>query len=112
MKPQLHESEREAPGQRNDDLAVERGVGRELLAERAQLGEVAQQRTAVAAPKTELASVVLEHPAEAIPLRLVPPVRSDGDVVDEQRLLRRGRDGRARRRARLVRRPAARGGGA
>ena len=61
------------------DLAVERGVGRQQIAERAQLGEVAQQRPAVAAPERELAAVVLEHAAEAVPLRLVlPTVRPEG----------------------------------
>ena len=39
----------------------------------AQLREVAQERTAVARPEPQLAAGVLEHAAEAVPLRLVRP---------------------------------------
>ena len=46
--------------------------GKQLL-ERAQLGEVAQQRPRVARPEAKLAGSVLEQAAEAVPLRLVLP---------------------------------------
>ena len=76
----------------------------------AQLGEVAQQRPLVAAPERELAAVVLEHAAEAVPLRLVLPAVAVGQLADELGLHRREGDvwpghraegysrGRARRR--------------
>ena len=44
VEPRLHRVEVEHAVARDHDLAVERGVGREQLAERPQLGEVAQQR--------------------------------------------------------------------
>ncbi len=53
-------------------------MGRQQLAERAQLREVAEQRPAVARPERELAAVVLEHAAKAVPLRLVAPARRAG----------------------------------
>ena len=43
-----------------------------------QLREVAQQRPPVARPERELAAVVLEHAAEAVPLRLVLPASPAG----------------------------------
>src|SRR5438093_1702568 len=89
MEAQLHEIELEPPVLLDDDLAVERGVRRHPLTERTQLREVAKERTAVATPQTERTSVVLEHAAEPIPLRLVPDVRSGRHPFDEQRLLRR-----------------------
>src|SRR5438045_1574366 len=89
MQTQLHEIELEAALLRDDDLAVERGVRRKPLAQRAELWKVAKQRPSVAAPQAELAAIVFEDATEAVPLRLVPDVRSAGNVVDEQRLLRR-----------------------
>ena len=51
--------------------------GGKQVAERAQLGEVAQQRPLVPRPERELAAVVLEHAAEAVPFRLeLPAVRT------------------------------------
>ena len=78
MQPHLHRVEVELALARDHDLAVERRVGRQQLADRAQLGEVPQQRPAVARPQRDLAAVVLEHAAEAVPLRLVrhAPARS------------------------------------
>src|SRR5207253_1869170 len=97
MKTELHEIELEPALLLDHDLAVERGVRREPFAERAQLREVAQERAAVAAPEAELAAIVLEHAAEAVPLRLVPDVRPRRDLVDKERLLRRERDVRPSR---------------
>ena len=97
MKAVLHRVEVEASFPLDDDLAVERGVRGQQLAEGPQLREVAQQRTAVAAPERELAVVVLEHTAEAVPLRLVLPLRAGRYLLDQLRLLRRERDVRARR---------------
>ena len=73
VQAQLHRIEVEPPVARNHDLAVECGVGRKQVAERAQLREVAKQRPAVARPERELAAVVLEHAAKSVPLRLVLP---------------------------------------
>jgi len=73
MEPHLHRVEVEAAAPLDHDLAVDRRVGREPLAERAQLREVAEQRSPVPAPERQLAAVVLEHAAEAVPLRLVLP---------------------------------------
>src|SRR5512132_2597899 len=109
MEPHLHEIELETSLLLDDDLAVERGVGWQTLAERAELGEVAEERTAVAAPETKRATVVLEHTAEAVPLRLVPDVRPGRERLDEERLLRWERDVRARGRDDLVGRESARG---
>ena len=89
MEAVLHRVEVEVALALDDDLAVERGVRREQLAEWPQLGEVAQQRTSVAAPQRELAVVVLEHAAEAVPLRLVLPLRAGRYLLDQLRLLRR-----------------------
>jgi hypothetical protein len=72
----------EAAAALDHDLAVERRVGREEIAERPELREVAQQRPAVAAPEGELAAVVLQNPAEAVPLRLVLPV-AVGQLADQ-----------------------------
>ena len=95
MQPRLHRVEVEHAVARDHDLAVERGVGREQLAERRQLGEVAQERAAVARPERELAAVVLEHAAEPVPLRLVLPALAGGELADELRLHRREGDVRA-----------------
>ena len=75
MEPHLHRIEVERAVTRDHDLPVERRPRREQLAERPQLREVAQQRPLVARPQRQLAVDVLEHAAEAVPLRLVlPPV--------------------------------------
>ena len=91
VEPHLHRVEVETAVALDHDLAVERGVGREEVAERAQLGEVAEQRPLVPAPERELAAVVLEHAAEAVPLRLVLPAVALGQLADELCLHRRER---------------------
>src|SRR5581483_3990370 len=73
MQPRLQQVELEAAGLLEHDLAVERGVGRELVEQRAELGEVAQERAAVPAPYGRLGAVRLEHGPETVPLRLVLP---------------------------------------
>jgi hypothetical protein len=47
MQPKLHRVEVEHAVPRDHDLAVDRRVRREEIAERPQLGEVAEQRAAV-----------------------------------------------------------------
>jgi hypothetical protein len=91
VQAHLHRVEVEHAVALDHDLAVERGVGREELAERAQLGEVAEKRPTVPAPEGKLAAVVLEHTAETVPLRLVLPAVGGGQVSDELRL--HGREG-------------------
>ena len=95
VEPQLHRVEVEPALLRDHDLAVERGVGRKQLSERLELGEVAKQRALVARPERELAAVVLEDPAEAVPLRLVLPV-AGRKLLDELGLHRREWDVSAR----------------
>ena len=97
VQARLHRVEVELPAARDHDLAVERGVGRQQLAERAQLREVAEQRAPVARPERELAAVVLEHAAKAVPLRLVAPARLCRQLRDELGLHRRERNVRAGR---------------
>jgi len=89
MEARLHRVEVELPLARDDDLAVERGVGWKQLADLAQLREVPQQRAAVSRPESELAAVVLEDAAEAVPLRLLPPGALRGHLGDELGLHRR-----------------------
>src|SRR5688572_24691986 len=89
MQSVLHRVEVETALPLDDDLAVERGVRRQQLAEDPKLREIAKQRATVAAPQRELAVVVLEYAAEAVPLRLVLPLRSGRDLLDQLRLLRR-----------------------
>ena len=91
VQPQLHRVEVESPLLRDDDLTVESGVGRQQLAEGRELGEVAEKRPPVPAPKRELAAVVLEHAAKAVPLRLVLPV-AGRQLLDELGLHRRKRN--------------------
>ena len=107
VQAHLHRVEVEDAVARDHDLAVERGVGREQLAERAQLREVAQQRAPVARPERELAAVVLEHAAEAVPLRLVLPAVALGELADELGLHRREGDVRAGARDRRLSLPDA-----
>src|SRR5206468_11365924 len=83
VEAHLHRVEVESAVPRDHDLAVERGVWRHLLAQRTQLGEVAQQRPLVPRPERELAAVVLEHAAKAIPLRLVLPAVALGEGANE-----------------------------
>ena len=97
VEAHLHRVEVERAAAGDHDLAVERGVRRHQLAERPQLGEVAEQRPAVARPQRELAAVVLEHAAEAVPLRLVPPAAAGRKLGDELGLHRREGDVRAGR---------------
>ena len=66
--------------------------GGSVSAERTQLGEVAQQWPAVPAPERELAAGVLEHAAEAVPLRLVLPAVGLRQLGHELCLHRRERD--------------------
>ena len=96
MEPRLHRVEVERAVARDHDLAVERRVRRQQVAERAQLREVAQQRPLVARPERELAAGVLEHAAEPVPLRLVLPAVALGQLAHELGLHRRERDARAR----------------
>src|SRR5258708_3507484 len=91
MEPHLHGVEVERALALDHDLAVERGVRRKQVADRAKLREVAKERPAIAAPERDVAAVVLEHAAEAIPLRLVAPAVAGRQLVDELRLHRRER---------------------
>ena len=95
MEARLHRVEVELAVARDHDLAVERRVRRQELADRAQLREVAQQRPPVPRPERELAAVVLEHAAEPVPFRLVPPAALRRELRDELGLHRRERDVRA-----------------
>src|SRR2546425_8748528 len=92
VQAHLHRVEVESPAELDDDLSVERRVRWKQRSQRAELGEIAEERTAVAAPESELAAVVLQNAAEAIPLRLVLPAVSCGQLFDELRLHRRGPD--------------------
>src|ERR687887_1760028 len=91
MEAQLHRVEVEHSVAGDHDLAVDGGVGREEVAERSQLGEVAEQRPAVPRPERELVAVVLQDAAEAVPLRLELPVAALRQLGDELRLHRRAR---------------------
>jgi hypothetical protein len=73
MEPHLHRVEVELAVARDHDLAIERRVGRHQLADRAELGEVPEQRPSVARPECDLVAVPFEHAAEAVPLRFVAP---------------------------------------
>ena len=92
VEPRLHRVEVEHAVARDHDLAVERGVGWEEVAERPQLREVAQERAPVARPERKLASVVLEYAPEAVPLRLVLPAPAGGQLPDKLGLHRREGD--------------------
>ena len=96
MEPHLHRVEVERAVAHDHDLAVERRARRQQLAERPQLREVAQQRPLVPRPERELALQVLEHAAEAVPLRLVRPAVALGKLADELGLHRRERQVRTR----------------
>ena len=93
MQAHLHGVEVEDAVALDDDLAVERrasaaGASRAVRSS----GKVAQQRTCVPRPETELARAVLEEPSEAVPLRLVLPLVAFRQIADELRLHRRERD--------------------
>jgi len=93
MQTHLHRVEVERAVTRDHDLAVERGFRRQQLAERSELGEVAEERPLVARPQRELAADVLEHSAEPVPLRFVLPAVSLRQLTDELGLHGRERDG-------------------
>src|SRR5207248_4755389 len=67
MEPHLHGVEVERAAAGDDDLAVERRMGWEQIAERTQFREVAEKRTPVSRPERQLAAVVLEHAPESVP---------------------------------------------
>ena len=96
VEPHLHRVEVEDAVPSDHDLAVERGVGREQVAQRAELREVAKQRPLLPRPERELAAVVLEDPAKAVPLGLVLPAVALRQLGDELRLHRRERNVGAR----------------
>ena len=83
VQPHLHRIEVEHAVSGDHDLAVESGVGRQALAERAQLREVTKQRPAVPRPEGDLTAVVLEHAAKAVPLGLELPAVALGQLLDE-----------------------------
>ena len=91
VEPHLHRVEVERALADDHDLAVERRPRREQLAERPQLGEVAQERPLVPRPERKLVVEVLEHAAEAVPLRLVRPLLALGELAHELGLHRRER---------------------
>ena len=98
MEAHLQRVEVERSVTLDDDLAVDRRVRLQLLPERLELREIAEEGTAVTAPEMQLARHVLEDPAEAVPLRLVLPAVRLGQLVDELGLHRRKRKlGRNRR---------------
>src|SRR2546430_13858721 len=98
MQAHLHKVELQPPLLLDDDLSIECRVRRHLFAERSQLGEVAEERSAVTAPKTERAAVVLQYTTEAVPLRLLPDVRPHKNPLDEPGLPRRKPNRPSRRR--------------
>ena len=73
MQAHLHRVEVEPAFTLDNDLAIEGGVGWQEVSERAQLREVAEERSSIAAPERQLTAVVLEDSAESVPLRLVLP---------------------------------------
>src|SRR5439155_17092487 len=89
VEAHLHRIEVELAFACDHDLPVERRVGREQLADRAQLGEVAEERAAVARTERQLPVVVFKHAAEAVPLRLVAPAALLRQLRDELGLHRR-----------------------
>ena len=66
MEPHLHRVEVEDTVPGDHDLAVERGVRREQVAQRTELREIAQQRPLLPRPERRLAAVVLQDPAKAV----------------------------------------------
>jgi hypothetical protein len=88
VQAQLQGVEVEPPLALEDDLAVERRARRKERADLLQLGEVAKERSSVPAPDREPSAQILDHSAEAVPLRLVLPVAL-GQLRDELSLHRR-----------------------
>ena len=98
MEAHLQRVEVERSVPRDHDLAVDGRVRLQLLPERLQLREIAEEGTAITAPEMQLAGHVLEDPAETIPLRLVLPAVRLGQLIHELGLHRRKRKlGRNRR---------------
>ena len=83
VEPRLHRVEVEDAVADDHDLAVEARAGREQLAERHELGEVAEERPRVPRPEAKLAGGVLEEAAEAVPLRLVLPLVAVRELTHE-----------------------------
>src|SRR2546423_12936689 len=83
MQAHLHRVELEPAVELDDDLAIERRVRRHEIAQLSKLREIAKQWPLVAAPERELAAVVLEHSAKAVPLRLVLPPLAHGKCLHE-----------------------------
>src|SRR5947208_9989715 len=96
MQAHLHRVEFEPAVELDDDLAIERRVRRHEIAKISELREIAKQRPLVAAPERELAAIVFEHAAKAVPLRLVLPALAFGERLHELCLHRRERDVGAR----------------
>ena len=92
VQPHLHGVEVEHALALDHDLAVERGLRRQELRERLELGEVAEQRPRVSRPEPKVAAGILEQAAEAVPLRLVLPLLPLRELADELRLHRREGD--------------------
>src|SRR2546427_3449041 len=95
MQAHLHRVEVEPSFTLDNDLAIEGGVGGQKVSKRTQLREIAEERSSVAAPERQLTAVVLEDSAESVPLRLVLPALARRQRLDEERLHRRGGEGRA-----------------
>src|SRR5947199_9797721 len=89
MQAHLHRVEFEPAVELDDDLAIERRVRRHEIAKISELREIAKQRPLVAAPERELAAIVFEHAAKAVPLRLVLPALAFGERLHELCLHRR-----------------------
>src|SRR5262249_666206 len=97
VQTRLHRVEVEDATALDHDLTVERRLGRQDAAECAKLRKVAQERPRVPRPQAQLAASVLEESAEAVPLRLVLPLVTLGELTNELRL-----HGRERNRAMQV----------
>jgi hypothetical protein len=84
--------ERERPAVRHDDLAVEHeALGAQRLGGGDDLGEIAGERLAGFRLQLDLGAVAEHQAAEAVPFRLVLPLRPGRDLVDRERLHRRKR---------------------
>ena len=94
MEPRLHRVEVEDAVADDHDLAVEARPRRQRLTDLAELREVPEQRPRIPRPEPHLAGRVLEQAAEAVPLRLVLPALTVGQLADELGLHRRERDRR------------------
>src|SRR6266566_2331744 len=99
MQAHLHRVEFEPAVELDDDLAIERRVRRHEIAKISELREIAKQRPLVAAPERELAAIVFEHAAKAVPLRLVLPALAFGERLPQLCLPPRERGGWAREQA-------------